>query len=693
MAAIVKLPEIQSKTALRLRNFLLGWGMAITLLMGFAAQASAQVNAEQVLNIGRNVLSMEDYLLSIQYFNLAIKAKPYLADAYFFRAIAKLNLEDYEGALADCNLALDRNKYKSEAYKVRGFALMNLHKDSLAIIDFKHGLEYNPDDKYFMFYKAIAETEVKDYQAADSTFGRLLRKNPKFEDGFLARGRLELLRGDTIKGLEYLDKSLALSKSLVNAWLLKADVAARQRNWQESLEDMDEAIRLRPDDPDFYINRAYLRYNNDDFFGAMSDYNYTLKIDPGNSAALFNRALLRTEVKELTKAEEDFSEVLKRDPQNFYARYNRGLINLELGRYKKALEDFHETAKRYPRFHPAYYAMAECYRQSGDIRNMLSNVKRGDELVALYVANPQKNPLDHPTIAPGKSNELHREGEPESDEEFMERFNMLMTRGDMTETQLAFNDRIKGRVQDRDMNVAPEKDYSLSFFPPETALRNAGNYFRDLENLNRRQYISRRVYLRAGSPMGSDEASMAKAFNVEDEFSAAIRNANGTPRPVDYFARGVARSMLKNFDGAIEDFTKAIATSDDFASAYFGRAYAFASRAAAPHASEEKGSIANPGVADLQAAIRDLDAALKINPSLAYAWFNKGNIYFETGDFTSALQNYDEAIKIYPDFGEAYYNRGLAYMKLGNKQRAFADISKAGELGVIPSYNLLKRMK
>ena len=42
----------------------------------------SQVNADQVLAIGKNVLSLEDYMLSIQYFNQAIKAKPYLADPY-----------------------------------------------------------------------------------------------------------------------------------------------------------------------------------------------------------------------------------------------------------------------------------------------------------------------------------------------------------------------------------------------------------------------------------------------------------------------------------------------------------------------------------------------------------------------------------------------------------------------------------
>ena len=51
------------------------------------------------------------------------------------------------------------------------------------------------------------------------------------------------------------------------------------------------------------------------------------------------------------------------------------------------------------------------------------------------------------------------------------------------------------------------------------------------------------------------------------------------------------------------------------------------------------------------------------------------------------------AIKINPEFGQAYYNRGLVYLQMGNKNHGIADLSKAGELGVLPSYNVLKRMK
>ena len=95
---------------------------------------------------------------------------------------------------------------------------------------------------------------------------------------------------------------------------------------------------------------------------------------------------------------------------------------------------------------------------------------------------------------------------------------------------------------------------------------------------------------------------------------------------------------------------------------------------------------------DLQMAINDLDKALTLNPRLVYAWFNKGNIYYSLGDYTSALECYNRALELRSDFPEAYYNRGLTYLSLGNRESGRADLSRAGELGILPSYSVLKRI-
>ena len=100
------------------------------ILVIFAAiTATAQINTEQVLRVGQNALYFEDYMLSIQYFNRVIQAKPYLAQPYFYRAIAKLNLEDYVGAEADATSAIDRNPFITDAWEVRGVARQNIGKN------------------------------------------------------------------------------------------------------------------------------------------------------------------------------------------------------------------------------------------------------------------------------------------------------------------------------------------------------------------------------------------------------------------------------------------------------------------------------------------------------------------------------------------------------------------------------------
>jgi len=77
-----------------------------TLLIMFPVVASAQINTDRVMAIGRNALYFEDYVLSIQYFNQVINAKPYLSDPYFYRGLAKINLDDFQGAESDCSEAL-----------------------------------------------------------------------------------------------------------------------------------------------------------------------------------------------------------------------------------------------------------------------------------------------------------------------------------------------------------------------------------------------------------------------------------------------------------------------------------------------------------------------------------------------------------------------------------------------------------
>ena len=103
------------------------------ILQIFTISLFAQINTDRVLAIGRNALYFEDYVLSIQYFNQVIKSKPWLAEPYFYRAVAKINLDDFKGAEEDCTLCLQRNPFLTQAYYARGIARQSQEKYDEAI--------------------------------------------------------------------------------------------------------------------------------------------------------------------------------------------------------------------------------------------------------------------------------------------------------------------------------------------------------------------------------------------------------------------------------------------------------------------------------------------------------------------------------------------------------------------------------
>ena len=88
----------------------------------------------------------------------------------------------------------------------------------------------------------------------------------------------------------------------------------------------------------------------------------------------------------------------------------------------------------------------------------------------------------------------------------------------------------------------------------------------------------------------------------------------------------------------------------------------------------------------------DIDRVIALNPRMALAYYNRGNILAESGDPEGAIAAYTRAVELEPGLGVAYYNRGYQYLQLGDSRNGSADLSRAGELGIVSSYNLMKRM-
>lgn len=148
----------------------------------------AQINTERVMTIARNALYFEDYVLSIQYFNQVINAKPYLYEPYFFRGLAKINLDDYQGAESDCDAAIQRNPFVVGAYQIRGLARIRQNKFDEAIEDYKTAIKYDPENVVLWHNLSLCHIQKEDYEAAKEDLGTLLTIAPKYTRAYLMRG-------------------------------------------------------------------------------------------------------------------------------------------------------------------------------------------------------------------------------------------------------------------------------------------------------------------------------------------------------------------------------------------------------------------------------------------------------------------------------------------------------------------------
>jgi tetratricopeptide (TPR) repeat protein len=188
-----------------------------------------------------------------------------------------------------------------------------------------------------------------------------------------------------------------------------------------------------------------------------------------------------------------------------------------------------------------------------------------------------------------------------------------------------------------------------------------------------------------------DRAEYAKLRELADEIITAY------PRSSDaYRFRGIAKRGLKDVQGALPDYDRAIGLDPSNVRAWRGRgqtkqtagdlagALADLDKAIALAPSDSgsydvRGQIKSD-LKDHKGAVADATRSIELNPDVSNSWVWRGYYRDDLGDVQGAVEDCTRAIAIDPRNGAAWFNRGDARRKLAQFPGALGDYQKAIEL-------------
>ena len=406
-------------------------------------------------------------------------------------------------------------------------------------------------------------------------------------------------------------KAIALDPKFYPALKNLAINELRLNRVQDAKDHFQEALKLSPDDPLAHLSLGEIHFANRQFKAAVGHYLRSKDLLLKNPPALLNFARSCFESGEGARASESLERLESTDPQT---NFEAGLMLAQLGRYEASARQFERARKGYPDPYQAGFNLTLAHVKA---RHYSSAIQSAQEVISQGYRNAELYNLLAEAYE-GSGNTL-------------EAYNALRT---------------AARI-----NPADEKNYldlvvlSVDHKNYDLALEIAGI---GLEHVP----ASQRLILQRGA-VRAFKGQYAEA--VEDLQQAIRLNPNEN---LPYFAMSMALMQMDQMHKAIEILRQRVAASPDDYLILFALGEAL-NRAGF-----------SPGSAEAQDAVNALEKSVRLNPRFAGSRAALGKILFKVGDLDAAIRELDKALELDPsDFAPAY-TLALALRRKGETARA-----------------------
>ena len=249
---------------------------------------------------------------------------------------------------------------------------------------------------------------------------------------------------------------------------------------------------------------------------------------------------------------------------------------------------------------------------------------------------------------------------------------------------------LQGSKNDLSKSISKNPLFTIAYHYRAIVNNRLSNYsaaFKDLEfALELRPEDQEILFTRGGTYIQTKQFEKA----IQD-YSRVIRSS---PNNIDsWLNRGIAKLSLSDTLGALNDFSQAIKLNPFYSESYSKRSRLYLEKKEFDTALSDisqaiyldttstinyfvRGLIHN-SMNNYRAAIEDFNKVLSIDPKNSLSLYNRALIKTQTGAMNAALEDYDILTKLNPNNVLVFYNRAAVSYELGKYQNAINDYTTA----------------
>ncbi|MCL5277248.1 MAG: tetratricopeptide repeat protein [Deltaproteobacteria bacterium] len=321
-----------------------------------------------------------DYAGAIRQLTTAMQISPAAADTYAYMADMLERTGKYPEAERYALRALSGTNNFPYAYEVLGDVYLNEQRLNDAIKSYDTAislLPYNAEVQYKLARAYIAGRMFTDAAASLAAAIKLSPGNALYHD---ALGNVYRNMGNIQSAIDEYTRALGADSTMADAYYWRGMMNIAGRNDLAAVNDLKNAIKYAPNNPDYMLAIANYYYDNKETFSAIAYLEDALKIAPKNPKLHYRLGVAYNYIGKIEEAKGEFATSLSLSPHYAKAMIGLGGIYYQQGDIQKALQYYEKAVRSSPQDGDAHYALGTVYEYNGMYEKALAEYQEAVRL-------------------------------------------------------------------------------------------------------------------------------------------------------------------------------------------------------------------------------------------------------------------------------------------------------------------------